>query len=234
MCPAGGAGEESPSYGFAVTAPFRQGAEGTGGADCHSQCAHWLRNDRFFYKGCGKTGRPGGRPLRKRSKKCRWAGRCGERTERCQWQRKRSERVAAVKISSVRRKAAQKFWAPQQDHRPLRRGYKRCGKTGRRGRRPLRKRNKKCRWAGRCGHRPLRRGLQWVQQNGSSGKSAKRCQWQMKRGDFEEVPRLADTTVAGNRLARRWAVVGPYGGYRQCGGWVLRIATPVTPVTGSQ
>ena len=49
------------------------------------------------------------------------SGRCGERTERCQWQRKRSERVAAVKILSVRRKAAQKFWAPQQDHRPLRR-----------------------------------------------------------------------------------------------------------------
>ena len=48
------------------------------------------------------------------------SGRCGERTERCRWQRKRSERVAAVKIFSVRRKAAQKFWAPQQDHRPLR------------------------------------------------------------------------------------------------------------------
>ena len=84
--------------------------------------------------------------------------------------------------------------------------------TGRRGRRPLRKRNKKCRWAGRCGHRPLRRGLQGVQQNGSSGKSAKRCQWQKKRGGFEEVPRLADTTVAGNRLARRWArEPRPYG-----------------------
>ena len=40
----------------------------------------------------------------------------GERTERCRWQRKRGERVAAVKISSVRRKAAQKFWAPQQGH----------------------------------------------------------------------------------------------------------------------
>ena len=57
------------------------------------------------------------------------AGRCGERTERCRWQRKRSERVAAVKISSVRRKAAQKFWAPQQDHRPLRKRYKRCGEV---------------------------------------------------------------------------------------------------------
>ena len=25
-----------------------------GDADCHSQCAHWLRNDRAFYMGCGK------------------------------------------------------------------------------------------------------------------------------------------------------------------------------------
>ena len=48
-------------------------------------------------------------------RKCGGAGRCGERTERRQWRMKRSERVAAVKISSVRRKAAQKFWAPQQD-----------------------------------------------------------------------------------------------------------------------
>ena len=23
------------------------------GTDCHSQCAHWLRNDREFYRGCG-------------------------------------------------------------------------------------------------------------------------------------------------------------------------------------
>ena len=61
-----------------------------------------------------------------RSKKCGGAGRCGERTERCQWQKQRSERVAAVKISSVRRKAAQKFWAPQQGHRPLRKRNKRC------------------------------------------------------------------------------------------------------------
>ena len=56
---------------------------------------------------------------------CDAASRWGERTERCQWQRKRGERVAAVKISSVRRKAAQKFWAPQQDHRPLRKRNKR-------------------------------------------------------------------------------------------------------------
>ena len=55
------------------------------------------------------------------------AGRCGERTERCQLQMKRSERVAAVKILSVRRKAAQKFWAPQQDHPALQRGCMSCG-----------------------------------------------------------------------------------------------------------
>ena len=90
------------------------------------------------------------------------AGRCGERTERCQRQRKRSERVAAVKILSVRRKAAQKFWAPQQDHRPLRKrimgcvGEGLCPSRGRGRTPPLRKRYKKCRWAGRCRHRPLR------------------------------------------------------------------------------
>ena len=52
--------------------------------------------------------------------KCLRAGRCGERIERRRWRMKRDERVAAVKILSVRRKAAQKFWAPQQGHRPLR------------------------------------------------------------------------------------------------------------------
>ena len=48
------------------------------------------------------------------------AARCGERIERRRWRMKRDERVAAVKILSVRRKAAQKFWAPQQGHRSLR------------------------------------------------------------------------------------------------------------------
>ena len=37
--------------------PFRQGGRGDGGTDCHSQCAHWLRNDMVFH-GCGA--RPGG------------------------------------------------------------------------------------------------------------------------------------------------------------------------------
>ncbi len=37
----------------------------------------------------------------------------------------------------------------------------------------------------------------------AAGKSPKRRRWRMQRGDFEEVPRLVATTVAGNRLARR-------------------------------
>ena len=152
-----------------------------------SDIGHWFRNDRVTRSAADDRRREGNKECGARSggpmwasaptegyEECGRAGRCGERTERCQWQRERSERVAAVKILSVRRKAAQKFWAPQQDHRPL------------------------------------RRGLHEVRQNGPSGKSAKRCRWQKKRGGFEEVPRLADTTVAGNRLARRWATAGPY------------------------
>ena len=53
---------------------------------------------------------------------------------------------------------------------------------------------------------------------GSSGKSAKRRRWRKKRAGFEEVPRLAATTVDGNRLARRRAIADPYGCMaRKCG-----------------
>ena len=45
---------------------------------------------------------------------------------------------------------------------------------------------------------------------GASGKSAKRRRWRKKRAGFEEVPRLAATTVDGNRLARRRAIAAPY------------------------
>ena len=88
---------------------------------------------------CPARGRPRGSPLR-RTMSFLPPGRCGERTERCQWQKQRSERVAAVKISSVRRKAAQKFWAPQQDHRPLRMRCRKCGEVGDRKGRPYGKR----------------------------------------------------------------------------------------------
>ncbi len=65
------------------------------------------------------------------NKKCGGAGRCGERIERRRWRMKRDERVAAVKILSDSRKTARKFWAPQQDHRPLRGRCKKCGgRTG--------------------------------------------------------------------------------------------------------
>ena len=50
-----------------------------------------------------------------------------------------------------------------------------------------------------------------VHVGGASGKSAKRRRWREKRAGFEEMPRLAATTVGGNRLARRWAVAAPYG-----------------------
>ena len=151
--PCGGAGKESPSHGFAVTAPFRQGGRGDGGTDCHNQFANWSRNDMFFARGCGLP-----------------------------------QPVTSVTGFAM---------TGGQEVRQMTGGVRATRSAGQ-GR------------AGRCGHRPLRRGLQEVQQNGPSGKSAKRCQWQKKRGGFEEVPRLADTTVAGNRLARRWATAGPY------------------------
>ena len=51
-----------------------KGAEGTGVTDCHSQCAHWLRNDREFYMECGTAGRCGQRPLRMGLQGVQWAG----------------------------------------------------------------------------------------------------------------------------------------------------------------
>ena len=116
-----------------------------------------------------KAGRRGGGtpPLQRGNKRCSGAGRCGERTERCQWQKQRSERVAAVKISSVRRKAAQKFWAPQQGHRPLRKrilwcvGEGLCPSVGATARVAPTEGCKRCGGAGRCGHRPLRKRILW-------------------------------------------------------------------------
>ena len=94
---------------------------------CGTEAASDLRGGFFGGVRCKPAGGRRRPLLRRGYKGCGTAGRCGERTERCQWQKQRSERVAAVKISSVRRKAAQKFWAPQQGHRPLRAHNKRCG-----------------------------------------------------------------------------------------------------------
>ena len=60
------------------------------------------------------------------------------------------------------------------------------------------------------GAEPRPYGGQGVPAGGAAGKSVKRRQWWKKRTDFEEVPRLADTAVAGNRMARRWATAAPY------------------------
>ena len=83
----------------------------------------------------------------------------------------------------------------------------------------------------------------WGAVGGPSGKSAKRCQWQRKRAGFEEVPRLAGTTVPVSRLARRWAREPlPYApqGTRRAGrtgssapthdfvGAILAVARPMT------
>ena len=122
------AGRNPPVTASPCRPPLGKGAEGTGVTDCHSQCAHWPCNDSFFIGGAvqDRADRPGGRPLRMRYKGRGTAGRCRERIERRRWRIKRDERVAAVKILSVRRKAARKFWAPQQDHRPLRSGWRVC------------------------------------------------------------------------------------------------------------
>ena len=47
------AGKNPPVTALPCQPPFRQGGHGDGGTDCHSQCAHWLRNDRV-YKKCGE------------------------------------------------------------------------------------------------------------------------------------------------------------------------------------
>ena len=87
----------------------------------------------------------------------RCAHRCGERIERCRWQRKRDERVAAVKILSGRRKAAPKFWAPQQDPPALRVRDTGCGASGTsRTPSPTGALLGDVR-TGRCGHRPLQK-----------------------------------------------------------------------------
>ena len=52
-------GKNPPVTVLPCQPPLGKGAKGTGVTDCHSQCAHWLRNDREFYKGRG--GMSGGR-----------------------------------------------------------------------------------------------------------------------------------------------------------------------------
>ena len=119
----GGYGLPRALCALAMTGGFTWGAVGGGTHGSRPTAEHFVGQGPCALPGVQhKTdGRTEASAPTEGNKKCGWAGRCGERTERCQWQKQRSERVAAVKISSVRRKAAQKFWAPQQGHRPLRR-----------------------------------------------------------------------------------------------------------------
>ena len=45
-------GRNPPVTAAPCQPPLGKGA-GDRGTDCHSQCAHWLRNDMWFCKGCG-------------------------------------------------------------------------------------------------------------------------------------------------------------------------------------
>ena len=142
---------------------FLYGGEwSVGDADCHSQCAHWPRNDTVFCKECGT--KPGGRTETSAPTEVQQAG-------------DRKGRPYGVVIDGAV-----------------------CGGTH-----ESRPTGHFCRAGPACPAGSAAQGRR-------AGKSAKRRRWRMQRAGFEEVPRLADTTVAGNRLARRWArEPRPYG-----------------------
>ena len=78
VCPAVGMGKNPPVTASPCQPPLGKGAKGTGDADCHSQCAHWLRNDTLQKMRCKPgSGRRGRRPLRMRNKGCRMRAEVG-------------------------------------------------------------------------------------------------------------------------------------------------------------
>ena len=155
-----------------------------------------------------------GRPaLRRGYKKCSGAGRCGERTERCQWQKQRSERVAAVKISSVRRKAAQKFWAPQQGHRPLRKRILWCVGEG------------LCPSRGRPQGSPLRKSLPCLKGGGPAA-----GWWRDSRGEESPSHGFAVLRQGGHQPLRRFApVLIPYFPTHLLGKYFLSVIVHPKP-----
>ena len=112
-----------------LTASLGKGAKGTGDADCHSQCAHLLRNDRFC-KGCGGTGGVEPRPY-------------GGQEDLGKPGVGRAEAFAPTELyHGVRRRG----FCPARG-RPqgsALRKEKRCGRAGRCSHRPLRKHYKGC------------------------------------------------------------------------------------------
>ena len=127
---------------------------GDGGTDCHSQCAHWLRNDSFL-QGMRYGGRTEASVPTEGSEKCGKAGRCGHRPLR------RVERGAAKRAVGEIGEAlpvaeeASRFRgsAPIGGHNS---GRESVGTTVG-NRRPLRTHYWWCGGTGRCRHRPLRR-----------------------------------------------------------------------------
>ena len=69
------AGRNPPGTASPCQPPLGKGAERTGDADCHSRCAHRLRNDMVFarsrYKASGRTGADG--PM-EALQEVQWAG----------------------------------------------------------------------------------------------------------------------------------------------------------------
>ena len=146
------------------------------------QCAHWFAMT--FFGGAVRAGRCGHRPLRKA---CRAGPMCpavegaayiGGGTHGCRPTEDMKVRCISMKSSF--------------------RGAKRRGN-------PFSPHDRKC-GAGGYGlpHRRARRFAMTFFESaagvgGASGKSAKRRRWREKRAGFEEVPRLAATTVDGNR-----------------------------------
>ena len=72
------AGRNPPVTASPCQPPLGKGAKGTGDADCHSQCAHWLRNDGFC-KGYGERGVEDAAPYGCIIADAVEAGRCGHR-----------------------------------------------------------------------------------------------------------------------------------------------------------
>ena len=142
--------------------PLGKGAKGTGEADCHSQCAHWPRNDREFYIGCG--GCPGGRGNRRSAA----SGGCSEAISRkCpDWQPQQWPGIGwhdGGQENPAPTDSLVAGTAGRCRHRPLRNrimgcvGEELCPSRGRGRTPPLRKRYMKCSAdKGRPGGPPLR------------------------------------------------------------------------------
>ena len=152
-------GKNPPVTASPCQPPLGKGAEGTGEADCHSQCAHWLRNDREFYMGCGgiSGGRTGASAPTEMSEHLRRAA-CPHAAVMVRWLTGGGLRAARPTEAyfAVRRGGALPLPRATARVAPTE-GNKKCGGAGRPGGRPLRRRDTRCGAdKGRPGGPPLR------------------------------------------------------------------------------